>query len=418
MNETTAATAPAVVDVPTADIEQALAEGRVLKTWWNGVEAGTTSVTRFELVPAFPGGAAVWGFFANATVSGKNVPIMGDVGDYFFDLASVPAAQRGKSAQWMCDQIQEFALHYWLRTQAWAQPLPYPQLDRLQPPALLKGFNLAPPSDPELSGMTNLQRFYKLQAGGATGEFSAADAREIIDLRELESRYDWVTVERLLLDFNLSLAVGGDNSFSLSVPLKTAIHLILSADLIANRRHPRPGVLGEFGAGFALMKRNGNGPLAIGPDKIQPGFQLQTLAVLDTSEVRLRIVTIMARPGGILNLSFNPVLWGEEIAEKATSQVPGLAGSMKQMSASNGAAHLGAHFDPWFGPVRLMSSVGGKGLTSEVSLSWEQIERNILCAEAIGLRNALLGTRAAWMQVPDWLDAGAIPDWVVQGRVV
>ena len=70
---------------------------------------------------------------------------MGDVGDYFFDGPSVPADKTAEGAAWIATQIEEFALHYWLRSQAWAEPQPYPELDRLQPPFFLRAFDLAPP---------------------------------------------------------------------------------------------------------------------------------------------------------------------------------------------------------------------------------------------------------------------------------
>src|SRR3974390_3280931 len=103
MTEQTKTAAPTA-----ADIEHALAEGRDLKAWWAGVESGATEVNRFELVPAFPGGKAVWGFFGDAKAGGKTVPVMGAVGDYFFDLPSAPSADRSRCADWITAQVEEF----------------------------------------------------------------------------------------------------------------------------------------------------------------------------------------------------------------------------------------------------------------------------------------------------------------------
>jgi hypothetical protein len=245
----------------------------------------------------------------------------------------------------------------------------------LEPPPLLKALSLSPPADPELAGLANVQRAYKLRGTGQTGEFPASDARAIIDLRELESLYEWITVERLPLDFSLTWAVG-DSGLSLTLALPIAGHLALSSDLTVRQRHPSPGVIGEFGAGLATM--NVPGRIAIGPANSQPGLRLQTLRVLDTAEVRLRTVTIMPRRSGLLKFFLDPVAWGRDAADWMT-------------------LGMSARF--------LSEATPG------------QVERYLLSAHAIKLRDALLGTRAAWQQVRDWLDPAGIPKWIEKGKV-
>jgi hypothetical protein len=219
--------------------------------------------------------------------------------------------------------------------------------------------------------MMNVQRTYKLRGTGQIGEFPASEGHAIIDLRELESRYEWVTLERHPLDFNVTMAVG-DTGLGLAVPFHGAGRMVLSSDLTVRLSHPLPGVTGEFGPGFATMKP---GPgISLGPISTPPGLRFQTLRVLDTGEVRLHTVTIMARNPGILKFFLNPIAWGKDVAYRITV---------------------------------------GRFLSMPTA---EEVERYILSAHAIRLRDGLLGTRAAWQQVRDWLDPAGIPAWIEKGE--
>ncbi len=117
---------------------------------------------------------------------------MGNVGEYFFDCPESVApdhhersGEQARVAQFMADQVREFVLGYWLRAMAQTLPQPYPDLGRLEPPPFLRGLNLAPPANPELSGMGNLQRLFK-KKNGETGQFSADQAKAIIALRPMD----------------------------------------------------------------------------------------------------------------------------------------------------------------------------------------------------------------------------------------
>src|SRR5262245_25768093 len=153
-------------------IETALAQAQDLKRWWADVEAGNAPIERFELFPANPGMEPTYGFFGKAPIQGQITPIMGDVGDYFFDKPRIPDPDRQQAAQWMAEQAKEFALRYWMRIQAWALPLSYPELDQSQAPRYLKILSWCFAADPELGGTRNVQRYYKLREGGEVGEFS------------------------------------------------------------------------------------------------------------------------------------------------------------------------------------------------------------------------------------------------------
>lgn len=399
-----------------ADAESALKGALALKSWWASVENGSTPVDFFELVAEYPGASAARGFFAEVQINGEQVPVMGHTGDYFFDRTQGTSDEIAENAGAMVDQAREFALGYWLRVQAWAQPQPYPELGRLQPPVLLRGLSMAPPLDPELSGMANLLRHYKLRETGEVGWFPRESAQAIIDVRELQDKYEWITIARSLLNFDLSLSFGPDQSLSLSAPLNTVMHLVLSSGLTVNELAPGPGTLGVFGTGCAFMAQTGTAPVAFGPDRLSPGLQLAVLRVLESGEIRLQTVTIMARPTKILSLSLDPNDWVVQAADRVSF---GTASHLIKpvLEAFNKVSETSWGFDPASGTRkflnRLMGSAGPETIPEQ-----EHFERQILLKQAVESRTALLGTRLTWMQIPDWTDKAVIPAWVQNGSIV
>ena len=215
--------------------------GADLKAWWSRVEAGETRIERFELFPATPGSEPVWGFFGEALVQGQNVPVMGDVVDAFFDQPRVPPPMQRQAAHWMREQVEEFALHYWLRAEAAALPQPYPELGHAAAAPFLSWLSLCFPADQEFSGYGNVQRLFKLRAGGRVGEFPLPERRAIIDLRELESTYAWITLDTREFDFNITIGGAGNDAPNLVLPLTTIVHCVASADSWSTSTSRSPG---------------------------------------------------------------------------------------------------------------------------------------------------------------------------------
>jgi len=279
---------------PPNDVERAIAIGRDLNAWWTDVDAGRASVERFVLMPGFPGGDAVRGFFGDARAGGATERYMGCACDYFFDLAGGTAADLPQSATWLVDQAEEFALRYWLRSEAWALPEPYEEISR--------------PVEREVGGFKNLMQAFKSRVDGLLGQFPAAIARAIVDLRELETTYDWITLRRSSPDLRVAMAVPGSSNVSLSAPLPASCTLALHADFTVRRRLPGPGLIGEFGTGLSAVPPAGLRSLVRDFDFLQSGLRLQTLRVYDTGEVRLRTVTIMRRSPAALDYFVMPLL--------------------------------------------------------------------------------------------------------------
>lgn len=367
--------------IHSSEVERALAVGRDLQAWWADVEAGKQAVQRFELAPAFPGGDAVSGFFGEARAGGTTDPYMGYVADYFFDFAGGTPAEVPHTTAWLTDQVEEFALRYWLRTDAWALPAPYTQIDRPPAPSLLTFLDMNATATQDMLGTTNVLRTYKRRQDGHLGEFGVfgvfprASAHAIVDLRELDTLYAWITLERAARGLAVTLAVPWSSQLSLAMPLAESSVMALDAAAVVRQRRPSPGVLGEFGACLCPVPPSGSGLPPSGVDGLQTGLRRQTLRVLDTGEVRLRTVTIMQR---------------------CTS-------TLGRFADAGAVARALQAF------LLLKRSVSA-------ALTAEQVERQVLTAHAIHLRDTLLGTRDVWQQVGDWLDAPSIPGWIAKGK--
>jgi hypothetical protein len=399
-----------------ADIQTALAQARDLKAWWARVEAGNEKVECFELFPAGPGSEPVWGFFGEAPVQGKDVPVMAEVADDFFDQPRVPPAKQRQAARWMLAQVEEFALHYWLRSQASALPEPYPELGHGEPAPFLSWLSLCFPAAQEFSGSRNLQQLFKLLAGGRVGMFPLPVRTAIIDLRELETTYEWITLNTTSFNFNITIGGAHDESPSFVVPLTTTVHCVTSAELIVNRQGPEPGTLGAFGPGLGLISAANPGVLTVAPDMIQPGLRLQSLRVLETGEVRWRGVAIMPRPRQIVSFSLlSPDLLLGAVDAMTLGTARRVTQPLKQALANLPLPDVG--FDPVLGSIRLLNLLTGNRAASELCISQEQVEKEILAKEAQAMRQGALGSRQVWLRVPDWLDSAAIPNWVVRGEI-
>jgi hypothetical protein len=339
---------------------------------------------------------------------------MGDVVDDFFDQPRVPPAKQQQAARWMCEQVEEFALHYWLRVETSALPEPYPELGHGTAAPWLNWLSLCFPTDQEFSGSWNVQRLFKLRSNGQVGEFPLLERPAIIDLRELATTYEWITLDTTEFDFNITIGGARDESPSFVLPLTTTVHSVTSADLTVNRRDPGPGTLGAFGAGFGLIRAANPGVLAVAPDMIQPGLRLQFLRVLATGEVRFRGIMIMPIPESVVNFSvLAPELWFGAADFMTLGATRRFTRPLKQALERLPLTDVG--FDPVLGPVRWLNLLTGNRAAEELCISREQVEKEILAKDAQVTQLGALGSRQTWLRVPDWLDREAIPDWVRRG---
>jgi hypothetical protein len=75
----------------------------------------------------------------------------------------------------------------------------------------------------------------------------------------------------------------------------------------------------------------------------------------------------------------------------------------------------GIGLDPVFGSIRLLNLLTANWPANALCISKEQIEKDILAKHATAIRQSILASRQTWLQIPNWLNSPALPEWVVQG---
>lgn len=397
-----------------AEVETALVAARELSTWWTAVEAGilagTSKVDSFELFPASPeaGLKPTIGFFADADLAGRKVAVMGHVLDAFYSRPMVPKDQRADAAIRIRHQVEEFALRYWLRNQVDVLPEPIPEPGRAPLPPYLQVVSWVPPPGFDLDGVNNLQRRYKRMTG-ETGCFSPDEAARIVDLRTLGREYEWVQLDRQILAFDLTLSAGEE--LSVVLPLKRRVPVAMDARLVVNRTGGTPGVLGCYGPGFARVRCPG-GVFSFGPDDGQPGFETQYLQVLESGEVRVRAISIVAAPAKLFDISWNPAQWSLGMMDMMTmGATRGLTRPFRETLGLLPSLPL----DPFLAPVEMLNRFSGNTIAETLCLTKRDLLTGVLAQEAARSLNTLLATRQIWQTGPDWLRPESLPPWVEAG---
>jgi hypothetical protein len=72
--------------------------------------------------------------------------------------------------------------------------------------------------------------------------------------------------------------------------------------------------------------------------------------------------------------------------------------------------------DPTLPSISLLNQLTNGMAAKELAISREQLFRGFLVKHSLQHYQTLLGSLRTWRQIPDWLDAASLPDWVVQGQ--
>jgi hypothetical protein len=246
----------------------ALADGLSLLRWWEQLDAVDGYSQRFDLVRTYNRSDRSFGFFDSAPLGDRMLPVMGTVEDLLYDQAKEAAPERVR------DEFREFVLHYFMRISSFEQPEAYAEPERPSPSSYRAGLSWCPGDIAQRAGFGYSQLYFKRADTGAVGKFPRHEEFACVDLREIGPRYSWTLCKVRIFDFNLMFQPGGNGSTSLLVPLKEENYLVLSRDFITNRDNPAPGVLGEYGFGYAVIQDPPDESLlAYGPGHFRAGFQ-------------------------------------------------------------------------------------------------------------------------------------------------
>jgi len=395
-------------------VSRALADGQALKRWWDQ-KYPEGFAEKFDLERNFNRSSDSFGFFDQVELATGVLPVMGNYQEMFYDQPRTPANLNRQAAEWMRDQIREFALHYFMRVSAFRQPEVYVQSGRPALPGYLEPLSWCPRPDVLRQGFGFKQVLYKVRDSGEIGKFSEQDETAIVDLRELGRRYEWIVVKVRIFDFSFKFQPFGTNGPELSVPLTEESYLVLSRDFILNEDDPSPASLGRYGLGYAFIRDPTEGVIAYGPGQFRTAIEIINFDVSRDGRVRVSMIFVADRPERIANVSLNPVDWSFRLADffslGATSRLLApFKNTLKRIPTSVDS------FDPVYSFISLINSLTANQAGQQLCISREQLEKDFLAQHFIQHYATIVGSLLTWRQIPNWLDTAALPEWVVTGK--
>jgi hypothetical protein len=395
-------------------VEGALADGVALKRWWERTPPEDFA-KKFELERVFNRSATSFGFFDQVQLPSGMLPVMGSFQDMFYDQPRTPANLNQEAASWMRAQIREFVLGYFMRVSTFRQPEVYVESQHSKLPDYIEPLSWCPRSDVLREGFGFKQYYYKLRDSGQIGKFSDEQNSSIVDLREIDTKYEWIVLRVQIFDFTIKFQPFGTDGPSVSLPLKEESYLVLSRDFVLNEDDPSPECLGHYGLGYAFIREPTAGLIAYGPGQFRAAIEIINFKVLKNGEIRVSMIFVADRPERIANVSFNPVDLSFRLADLLSlGMTSRLLAPMKNLFAQAPAGVDG--FDPVSGWVSLVNGLSANQAAEKLCISREQLEKDFLAQHFAQHYSTIIGSLLTWRQIPNWLDRAALPEWVITGR--
>lgn len=397
-------------------VDEMLARGRALRRFWRQHRDSPT-LDRFDLAFTFNRPDSSWGFFGEAPVGGAMMPVLGNLQEMFYDQPKSAVGREGRAARGIDRQLREFVLRYFMRVSDFRDPQPYSEGEPERPPLLAPLSWCFGGREVQRGGFGYEQLFYRRAGGGEIGRFPESRRHQIVDLREIGPRYEWIVVRVNIFDFRFVFAPLGVRAASLDLPLAESSLLVLSRDFISDRANPAAGVLGHYGLGYAFLRNPEHTLLAWGPGKFDAAWQTIDFEVLDDGRIRVEMAFVANRPRRVANLPPDPVLAGAEMLDLATG-----GASSRWTAPVRAVARMmpwnQLTFDPVFPALAALNAVTGGLAGDTLCIRREQIEKRLILTHFTQHYNAILGSLQTWRQVRDWTDEASLPRWVVTGESV
>jgi hypothetical protein len=401
------------------NVDLYLRRGLDLKRWWDQASATDSFAEKFRLTSSFGPSDESFGFFDVAQVDGREMPIMGNYQAIFYDQPKSPTASKAVAAQWMRDQIRQFALRYFMRVSSFQLPEAFvPPGDRRSIPDFLRPLSWCPEENPQPVGFGFQQHFYKLAGSGRIGAFPEADRYAIVDLREIGPVYEWILPSVNIFNFNFTTQPFGPGTPKLSVPLEEGSYLVMTRDFVVNEEEPSPDLLGRYGFGYAFIKNPPSSnpvSLAYGPGEFDAAIEIIQWSVDKAGMIRSEAIFVVNRPTSVASVSLNPLRWGYAAANLLT-----LGASRYVLEPFQRAWELlpgsGVSVDPSQLYITAANLLTGGLAAQDFCISLRQLEKDFLVQHFQQHHETLVGSLETWRQIPNWLDTAALPEWVKTGR--
>lgn len=390
-----------------------LSRGVQLLKWWREVESKGGPEIQFPIERSFNRPTRSFGFYGEAPVEGRMMPVMGNVQEMFYDQTRAPESLNRESAEWMWEQIREFVMKYFMRVSSFRQPEAYVDASFPIPPPALQWLSWCPNPQDNRIGFGFSQLFYKLMNNASVYSFPSFDQFAIVDQREIGEKYDWLVLKVRIFDFNFNFRPFGKNGPELVSGENEQSYLVVHKEFVNYKDHHLPGVLGEAGIGYAFVKNPKPGPFSYGPGEFDAAIELINFRVYATGYVSVRMIFVANRPTGISNFVIDPVNWSFRLADAFSL---GIA-SRLFTPARNLLDQLPLTFsiDPVTLFVNAANGISNGYAANALCISREQLERFFLLLHFRQHYQTIVGSLLTWRQIPDWLDRKNLPPWVISG---
>lgn len=410
-----------------ANAEASLRRGLDLKRWWDEAYRTDSFAQKFQLTVSIDRPDESFGFFDVAKVDGRDMRIMGNYQSLLYDRPKSPTASKALAAQWIRDQVRQFALRYFMRVSSFFQPETFiqpdtliPPQDRPQTPSWLRPLSWCPERNPVEIGFGFEQLYYKAAGDGQVRPFQEIEETKIVDLRRIGPEFEWILPWVTIFNFNFVTQPFGPGTPSLSVPLSEGSYLVMNRDFVVNEEEPSPGLLGRYGFGYSFIKNpelsNPVFNLAYGPGEFDAAIEIIQWTVDTEGKILVEAIFVVNRPTSISSVSLNPFNWAYGAAGLLT-----LGASRYLLAPFQQAVDRLPGSGLSFDPARLLVSTANLmtgGLAArDFCISLEQLERDFLVQHFQQHYQTLVGSLQTWRQIPNWLaPEEELPRWVVTGR--
>jgi hypothetical protein len=388
-----------------AAVDDSLALGLALKSWWEKKDADNTLGERFELVRSYNPAERAYGFFDTATIRQGSFSVMGLLQEMAFDC---PKSTDTRGLQ---SQLREYVMRYFMRSTAFTAPIPYTGRIFGEPPGLILGllFNNTP--NEALRGFGYTQNYYKTLDGNI-GAFDAGNQHDIVDLRTIGTRFEWIMLQVQLFNFVVPFKPLGENLPQIGIPLQEKTWIVINKDFVVDKP-------GEYGLGYALLRGGETSAasiLAYGPGRFQLGFQTIHFKMDPaTGATRVSLAFASNKPQKIMNIPYDPVGLGfralstvtlgylDQYTKYLTSYLPGF------LTPSG--------VDPMQLYIAAANYATAGAASQHFGINKAELDRLFLLQHFNQHYQMILGAQSTYHTVPDWLAAASIPDWVRSGSL-
>lgn len=394
-------------------VPEYLERGQALLSWWRETEDSGGPVERFHLERSFNQPTRSFGFYGTAPVGGTMLPVMGNVQEMFYDQVRAPKALGRETAEWFSEQLAEFVMKYFMRITSFRQPEAFVDASQPIPPPALARLSWCSRSSESRLGFGFSQLFNKPVGCNAVYRFPSYDRAAIVDQRDLGRRFDWILLKVRIFDFNFSFRPFGESGPDLVFGENEESYLVVHRDFVNYRIRPIPGVLGEYGIGYAFVRSPVQGPFGYGPGEFDAALELINFRIYESGYISVRMVFIANRPAQVVNLIIDPVGFAFRIADVFSfGTASRLFAPAKKFLDS---LPFRFRVDPVSGYINGTNLISAGQAANSLCISREQIEKVFLLQHFKQHYETLNGSLTTWRQVPDWLDEKSLPPWAISG---